>query len=735
MRPLTPEPGGDLRGPIRLDRRSFLVSAGALTVAITLGQPAATANPAGTPAAKLEPNAWVTIGTDETVVLVFAQAEMGQGVLTSLPLCIAEEMDADWNRVKVVQSRTDRQIYGLNGAITTFGSTSLHNNFERMRLIGAQARKVLLACAAAQWRVAADSLSTEPGRVLHAATGRSISYGRLAATAKLPGKLPVASKDDLKRPEQFRYIGSRLPRKDVPSKVDGTAIFGIDIQMDGLLHAAILRPPVQGEKALAVDDAAARRLPGILQTAVVPGGVVVIGETVEATQRAKRALRVKWSTEAKARSYSTAEVIADYLRAAADPTAAAVAMRDDGDARTAIEQAPRTLVADYVANHVAHMCMEPMNATAKVQEDKVEIWVGTQSPTKIQDAIARHSGLSPEQVMVYSKLLGGGFGRRFEVDFAVDAYFVARLLPGRVVKLTYSREDDLAVDPFRPLVAQRLTVGLDSKGNITGWKHRVVGESYFARTSPDMIKKIGGKDGLVISGGAPQYALPNYLCEYVRQDRGIGVGALRGVSAGYSVFATESMVDEIAAATKRDPLALRLELLKDEPRAVHVLKVVAERAGWGRRTPPAGRALGLAYSADLDSHMGVVVELSRDKTSGTIRVHHIWCAFDAGRAVQPINLEAQVEGGLLFGMGIALFEQVTIANGVVQESNFGEYRVLRMSDMPEMHIDILSTDNPPSGAGEAGVPPIAPAIGNAVARLPGVRRVRALPIVPNLAKA
>jgi isoquinoline 1-oxidoreductase beta subunit len=719
------------------------MSAGTLTVGVAFGQsPVATSLHASSahppivrsPHTHLAPNAWVTLGADESIVITFAQAEMGQGIMTTLPLGIAEELDADWSQVRVVQSPTDGKTYGVNGTISTFGSTTVQTHFEGMRLIGAQARKVLIACAAAHWRVPVATLTTEPGRVVHAATARSISYGALAATASLPDPLPVATREDLKPPTQFRYVGTTLPRVDVPSKVNGTAVYGLDVQPDGLLYAAMLRPPVQGETADAVDDTAARAVPGIVRVATLPGGVLLIGETVEATQRAKRALRVRWSNGAKARTYTTRAVISDYLQAAADPDATVATIREDGDARAAIAGSPRTLVADYVANHVAHLCMEPMNATAQVHDGRVEIWAGTQAPTKIQAAVAKLAELDPERIVVHSTLLGGGFGRRFEIDFALDAYFAARLMPGRPVKLIFSREDDLAVDPFRPLVAQRLAVGLDADGAITGWWHRVVGESYFARSLPAMMQKTGGKDALVAAGGEPQYKLPSYRSEYLRQDRGIAVGALRGVSSGYTMFAVESMIDEIAATTRRDPLAFRLDLLKDNPRAIRVLQLAAQRSGWGHRTPPAGHALGLAYSGDLKSFMAVVVEISLDKARHEIKVHDIWCAIDAGLAIQPVNLEAQVEGSLLFGMGVALFEQVTIARGVVQESNFGEYRVLRMSDLPQMHVEILSTDNPPTGVGEAGVPAIAPAIANALARLPGGQRVRSLPILPNLLK-
>jgi isoquinoline 1-oxidoreductase beta subunit len=714
---------------LAVSRRSFLASAGLFGVAVGFGIAPVAAADAEDGAFK--PSAWVVIGTDGTVTITFVLAEMGQGIRTTLPLLIAEELDADWDKVRIVQSPTDRKVYGTNGGIGTFGSTSTMTNYEKLRIIGAQARRILLVNASALWNVPLAELTTTPGMVVHAGSGQTISYGTLAQTARIPDPMPVLTKADLKHAADFRYIGKQIPRVDIPSKVNGTAIFGIDTQQPNMLYGAIMRPTVQGEKPEAIDDAAARKIPGIIKIVSLPIGVGVIGETVEATQQAKLALRIKWSETAKARSYSSDAVTADYRAAARDTKTPAIEMAKKGDAPAAISQAAHAIVSEYASDHVAHFCMEPMNATVCVDDGAVEVWVSTQAPTAAQDLIAQLSGLPVDKIAVNSTLLGGGFGRRAEADYAADAYLLAKEMPGRPVKLIYSREDDVLADRYRPLVVQRIEVGLDANGKIVGWHHRVVGESYFARLFPALAAKTGGKDGLVAGVSIP-YAVDNQLVEYLRQDRGVAIGALRGIAAGYTKFAVEGMIDEVASANKVDPLTIRLNLLSQTPRAVNVLKTVADMADWTRKRP--GRGLGIAYSDDLSSFMGVVVEISLDPSTSEIRVHDIWCAFDAGTVVQPKNLVAQIEGSLLFGMGVALYEQVNIKDGAADESNFGEYRVLRMSDVPEMHVTVVQSDAPPSGVGEAGVPAIAPAIANAFAQLTG-RRLRHLPMLPSRTKA
>jgi isoquinoline 1-oxidoreductase beta subunit len=658
---------------------------------------------------------------------------MGQGIMTALPLILAEEMDADWASVRVLQSPCDGAVFGVNGAIKTFGSTAVLANYTRFRLIGAHIRRSLMLQAASVLAVAPADLTTSPGMVVHEKSARSLTYGRLAQDMRLPPTLPAVTEADLKPAHAFRYIGKALPRVDVADKVTGAARFGMDVRRPFMLYGAILRPNVQGETPLTVDSVAALRIPGIVKIVTLPDGVGLIGKTVESTQAAKSAVRVTWSNTAKARTYNSAAASADYRAATENPAMPAVTFLTAGDTPAAFAGAHATLSATYTADHAAHLCMEPMNATVLVNGNSVEIWTGTQAPTSVQLAIAKLAGVPISQVTVHSMLLGGGFGRRFEVDYAVHAYLLAKEMPGQPVKLIFSREDDVRNDPYRPLVAQSIDVALGADGSILAWRQRVAGESYFARTAPAFLEKLGGKDPLVTGLGNIAYPVGAQLMEYVRQDRGIAVGALRGTDAGYTIFAVESMIDEIAMHIGADPVDYRISLLRNNARAVSVIRQAASMADWRRKRP--GRALGIAFSGDLSSYLAVVAEISLDPRSSAITVHSIWCAFDAGIIIQPVNLEAQLEGGLVFGLGLALTEQLNIREGASVEANFDDYKVLRMSDVPDIEIHLMPTDNPPSGAGEAGIPAIAPAIANAVAELTGGKRVRQLPMLPSRVKA
>jgi isoquinoline 1-oxidoreductase beta subunit len=711
-----------------LSRRSFVLGATAgIGVAFALTPSAASAE------AALPLGAWVEIAADGGVTIRFAQAEMGQGIMTALPLILAEEMDADWASVRVVQSACDGATFGVHGAIKTFGSTAILANYTRFRLIGAHIRRSLMLQAASDLGVTPAELTTRPGVVVHEISGRSLAYGRLAQNIRLPPSLPAVTPADLKPAHAFRYIGKALPRVDVAAKVNGAASFGMDVRRPGMLYGAILRPNVQGETPLAVDSAAALSIPGVLKIMTLPGGIGIIGKTVEATQSAKSALRVTWSSNAKGCNYDSEAVGAAYRAAVTNPSTPPVAFLKAGDAPAAFASAHATLSAIYTADHAGHLCMEPMNATALVNGNSIELWAGTQAPTSVQMAIAKLAGVPIGQVTVHSMLLGGGFGRRFEVDYAIDAYLLAREIRGQPVKLIFSREDDVRNDPYRPLVAQLVEVGLGADGSILGWRQRIAGESYFARTAPAFLEKLGGKDPLVTGLGTIAYPVGAQLMEYLRQDRGIAVGALRGTDAGYTIFAVESMIDEIATHIGADPVAYRTLLLKGNARAVGVIREAAAMADWQRKRP--GRGLGIAFSGDLSSFLAVVAEISLDPQSSAITVHGIWCAFDAGLVIQPVNLEAQLEGGLVFGLGLALTEQLNIKQGASVETNFDDYKVLRMSDMPDIQIRLINTDNPPSGAGEAGIPAIAPAIANAVAQLTGGKRVRQLPMLPARVKA
>ena len=720
-----------------LSRRSFLVTTGAFGVTVAFGSMPDAASAAGA----LAPNAWVTIGDDNTVTIVAPAVEMGQGVRTSLPLILAEDLDADWSKVRVAETPDDDKIYGnpmFNHQLTTVGSYAVTGYYDVLRLAGAQARKVLLINAAAMWKVPADELTTEPGVVVHAKSKRKISYGDIAIKATVPNPLPEVTKADLKPASQFRLIGKDTGRIDVPSKVNGTAQFGIDTQLPGMLYGAVLFPPVQYEGPDQIDDAAAKAVKGVVK--IVPlqpgpgviGGVGVVAETIDAAMRAKSLLKVTWTKKALAQTYDDDRVLQDYRAIASDWSQPGVEMLGAGDADGAIKSAAKVISVDYFSDHVSHVCMEPLNVTVKADNGTIDIWSGNQSPSTMKILGMIVGKTTPDKVHVHTKLLGGGFGRRTDGDDMVQALILALNVPGRPVKLIWNREDDIRNDKLRPLTAQHIEIGLDADNNIVGWRHRIVNESYFARIlPPDLFAKIK-KDIVSGGGGEMSYAMQNHRVEWVRAPRGVDVGAWRGIAAGYTKFAIETLMDEIAALKKMDPLDYRLGLLKDTPRAANVLRKVADMSGYKTKRN-GGRAVGIAYSDALHSHTAVAAEVSVDNNSGTIKVHHLWAAVDPGTVVQPKNVAAQIRSAMTFGLGAALRERLTIKDGVMQQTNFDGYRVMRMSDMPPMDVEVISTANPPTGIGEAGVPAVAPAIANAVAQLTG-KRLRHLPMTPDRVK-
>jgi isoquinoline 1-oxidoreductase subunit beta len=720
-----------------ISRRSFLVSSGGVGVAVAFGSLPAMAF-AGTGAGGFEASAWITVGTDGMVTIMAPASEMGQGVMTTLPLMIAEEFDVDWHKVRIEQSPSNAKIYGnpaWGGKLITYGSSTIFGYWDKLRIAGAQARKVMLAAAAAKWKVPVSDLETAHGVVHHKHSRKRISYGELAKTAKVPDPMPQATKDDLKPASAYRLIGKNVPRVDVPSKVDGSGKYGQDTELPGMVYVAVLHPPVQGEKAEKVDDTAAKAVKGIKSIMTMPFGVAVLGDTVEGTKKAKELLKVTWTTTAPARNYTSSKIAEEYVKIAGDKSKMGFPMIKHGDAPAAITGAAKVISADFTNDHVTHACMEPMNATVIVKDGKVDVWASNQAPSLMQFHCAHVVGTSPDKVVVHTPLLGGGFGRRSEGDEVIEAAAIAKTMPGTPVKVIWSREDDISNDTLRPLAGQRIEVGLDASGKIVGWHHRIVCASVFARTAPEILKKTGGMDAVAAGGGGVAYALPAQLVEYVREDRGVRVGAWRGISPGYTVFAIETVIDELATMQKVDPVAYRLELLQHEPRAQAVVKAAAEMSGWGKRKLPAGRALGIAYSNLIRGYQAVAVEISLDHKTGAIKVHKMWGAVDCGRVMQPHNTWVQMEGSMLFGFGAALIEHLDIVNGEVQQQNFNKYHVQRMADMPEVEVKIIDTDNHPTGMGEAGVGAVAPAIANAVARLTGGKRIRTLPMLPDRVKA
>jgi len=713
-----------------LTRRRFLEGGAGLTFAFTLGGGVAgRAGRALAQAAGVPLNIWVTIATDGTITIVSPAAEMGQGTMTGMPLVVAEELDADWAKVKIVQAPSNRAYGnpGFGGAQVTGASRTTPGYWMVLRQAGAQARRVLLDAVAAEWKVPVGELTTGPSVVIHAGSGRRIAYGDVAKFAKVPATLPKIAEADLKQPEQFRLIGRSVPRVDLPDKVTGKATFGIDVQVPDMLIASVLRAPVPGSGPERVDDAAAKAVKGVTHVIALPWGVGVVGTGFEAVQKGKRALKVTWKQGVPAEKYDTDVVRGEYAAVAVSAfSKAGLDVFSQGDAKGAMGKALRTFSALYTTDHVYHATMEPMTCTASVRGDACELWLGTQAPTINQVAASRALGSTPDKVKVNTVLLGGGFGRRLEQDFVLDAVLLSKAT-ARPVKVIWAREDDVRNDKMRPLTAQYLTAGLDAEGNLSAWRHRIVAASIYARFNPPLYAQLKGRDIPVIEGHELSYAVANQLHELFREERGYDVGLWRSVGPGYTKFAIESFVDEIARAQGIDPVQWRLRLLAHNTRATRVVRAAARMADWERKRR--GRALGIAMSDTWRSFIATVAEVSVDARKGTIRVHHLWAAVDPGIAIQPDIVVAQIEGASVFGLSHALGERITVKGGAVQQSNFHDYPLLRMADAPEIDVDVLSSTVAPGGIGEVGLPPIAPAVANAVAALTGAR-VRLLPMLP-----
>jgi isoquinoline 1-oxidoreductase beta subunit len=717
-----------------VSRRGFVKGAAGLTFAFSLSGSMVGRIGEALAADSAKLNAWVTIGTDNTITILCPMAEMGQGVLTSLPLILAEELDADWTKVKTDFAPANPKVYGnphelFKGAQITAASVSVPGYYMPLRIAGAQARRVLLDNVAKQWNVPVEELATEPSVVVHAKSGRRISYGDVAKFATVPDEPPKVAEAQLKTPSRFRLIGRKeIGRIDVPSKVNGTARYGIDVQVPDMIYASVLEAPMDGAKVEILNMAEVAAIKGVTKVLPLPFGVAVLGDTVEATRAGRNALKVKWDTSAAAaKAFDSEKSKEEYARQGQDPNAKAMDAYKVGDARGALGGAAKTVEATYWSEHCYHAQMEPMNCVAKVAEDgqSAEIWTGTQFNALAAVVIAGVLKTTPDKVKVNQQLLGGGYGRRIWPDAAVQATIISNIVK-KPVKLILTREDDVAAARPRPMTHHVLKAGLDAKGDIVGWHHRLVSENVDAVASPPRFQATGGKDYIGWRGlDQAFYAIPNVLAEGVRETRGMRVHAWRGIGSGYNKFAAESFLDEVAQAKGVDPLAIRLELTKDKPRANAVIKAVAEMSEWSRRRP--GHGLGLAFADYHDTLSAGVAEVSVDRGTGKIKVHNYWIAVDPGLVIQPDNVHAQLESAVIYGLSAALLEELTVKDGAIQQSNFDDYPVLRMSDVPPIHTRIITTDNPPTGMGEIGVVTVAPAIANAMFQLTG-KRLRHLPM-------
>lgn len=707
-------------------RRALLKSGAALTLGFALplagGRAVAQASSAKATAAAdatsntFSPSAWLRITPDNRVTVICGSAEMGQGVLTAIPMMLAEELDADWTLVGVEQAPVD-QAYNnpMFGMQATGGSTTVRAHWTPVRQAGAAARAMLVQAAAQQWKVAPASLRTERGHVIGPG-GKKASYGSLVAAA---AKLPVPEKPALKDRKDFRIMGKPTRRLDSAAKVDGSAKFGIDAHVDGMLVAVMARAPLPGVKPKAFDEVKAKAVPGVRKVIAIPSGVAVLADGYWAARQGRDALAVEWDLGAHA-DLSTQKVSAVLDQGLQQANAIA---RDDGNVRDAAAGAATSLDATYEVPYLAHACMEPLNCLAWVRGDEVTIWAGTQSQGPSQGILAQVAQVTPAKVKVNTLLLGGGFGRRFAPDFSVDATLLSKH-SGSPVKLVYTREDDMAAGYYRPASRVRFQAGLDDKGRPTTLRTDVAGPSIMA-ASGFMKLPDNGVDAMAVEGLADHpYAIANQRVAYGRAEPGPQVWFWRSVGHSQNAFFIESFIDEMAHAAKADPLQYRLALLEKHPRARGVLQLAADKAGWSKPAAP-GRFRGIALAESFGSVVAEVAEVSVGD-DGAIRVHQVTAAVDCGQTVNPQTIARQIEGAIVYGLSAALYGRITYRDGKVEQSNFHDYPLLRMHEMPQVRVHIVPSGEAPGGIGEPGTPPIAPAVANAIFAATGTR-LRALP--------
>jgi len=672
--------------------------------------------------AAFAPNGWVHIGTDGMVTITVDKSEMGQGVNTSYPMLVAEELDADLALVRV--GAAPENPAGWTRRMGTGGSSSVRSSYDTLRKAGAAARAMLVTAAAQQWGVDAATCRTEKGAVIHTATGRTLAYGALASRA---GALPVPADPPLKDPKDFRILGTRVRRLDTPAKVNGTARFGIDTRVPGMLYASIERSPAFGGGVSRVDDSRARTMPGVkrvVQLAAVKSArsenaVAVVADSYWHALAARRALHIEWNDGPNGSLDSTA--IRARLAQLAEK--AGIPARTEGDASAAMKSAAKTIEAVYEVPYLAHATMEPMNCTAHVRDDGCDVWAPTQGQSGTQQVAAEVAGLPPEQVRVHTTYLGGGFGRRSETDFVAEAVQLSRVM-GAPVQVIDTREDDVRHDFYRPTTYNRFAAGFDAGGRVVAWTHRIVGASI--ATSKGRPPR-DGIDGSLVEGAANvPYEIPGILVEQTIADLPIPLGYWRSVGSSHNAYLTECFVDEVARAAGKDPYEFRRALLANHPRHLGVLELAAEKAGWGKPLPT-GRTRGIAVAESFGSYVAEVAEVSLDGNS-VPRVHRVVCAVDCGPIVNPDTIEAQMQSGIVYGLTAALYGDITIDRGRVRQGNFNDYPMLRMKEMPAVEVYIVPSSEKQGGIGEPGTPPIAPAVCNAIFAATG-KPVRRLPIV------
>jgi CO/xanthine dehydrogenase Mo-binding subunit len=713
------------RGP---SRRTFLVTSAAAGGGLLLGVylPRSIGARAQIADETLAPNAFVRIRPDDSITLIMPQVEMGQGTYTSMSMLIAEELEVDLAKVGLEAAPPSDKLYAnpLLGFQVTGGSTSVPGFWEPLRRAGAAARVMLIEAAAAQWNVEPASCRAEKGEVI-SATGQRLNYGALVDAA---AKLPVPDKVVLKPPEEFTLIGTPAKRLDTPEKVDGKAKFGIDAMLPGMKFATVAACPVFGGKLKSVDDSKAMAIKDVHQVVRIDNAVAVVGDHMWAAMQGLEALDIEWDEGPNA-NVTTESIVAQMARASENN---GVVARSDGDFAKAMPGAAKKIDAVYEMPFLAHAAMEPMNCTVHVTKDSCEIWVGIQVVARAQGTAAQVTGLPPEKIQVHNHLIGGGFGRRLDVDGITQAVAIAQQVNGPV-KIVWSREEDIQHDVYRPYYYDRFTAGFDAQDRLVAYHHRVTASSILARWAPPAF--VNGLDVDAVDGAAKQmpYGIPNILVDYVRDEPpGLTTGWWRGVGPTHNIFVVESFIDELAAATKKDPVDFRRSLLAEQPRVLGVLNLAAEMAGWG--TPlPDGVGRGVSVQFAMGSYLSQVAEVEVSK-DGEVRVRRVVCAVDCGQIVNPDTIIAQMEGGIIFGISAALWGEVTLKGGRVEQHNFNDYRVLRINETPLIEVHLVKNTEAPGGIGEPGTVGIAPAVTNAIFAATG-KRIRKLPIKTQLSPA
>ena len=716
-----------------LDRRSFLkasiIAGGALLVSTSLPLRSRADERFNIPEtavpADFKPNAFITIAPDGKVTVTVGQAEMGQGVLTSLPMIVADELEVDWKDVTYAHGPPGKEFNNpaLGGMQVTGGSASVKGFFDPLRKSAATVREMLVAAAAQQWGVPASGLKAMNGAVHDPASRRTLKYGVLLEAA---AKITPPAEPKLKDPKDFRYIGKRVKRLDSPEKVNGTGVFGMDVKVPGMLTATIARSPVIGGKVARFDDTAAKAVKGVRHVVKLDIGVAVVADNYWAATKGRKALKITWDEGKMAGVSSDALYQADIEAA---KNAKGIEAKKTGDVAAGKAKAAKTLDAVYFAPYLAHATMEPMNATADVRADSAEIWSGIQAQQVVQGMVAKELGLTPDKVKVNNVLLGGGFGRRLG-EYVVDAVRLSKIA-GKPVKVVWTREDDMDGDFFRPSSYNVLSAGIDAAGKPVFWQHRIVSPSIMGALGPVVFGFAPPPDRLDDTATEGAHTLPyeteNLFVDWVNPNSGVPVGFWRSVGSSHTAFSTECFLDELAHAAGKDPLAFRLSLLEKHPRHAGVLKLAAEKAGWGKPLPK-GMGRGIAVHESFGSYVAEVAEVSVDK-DGHVKVHRVVIACDCGQVVNPDTVAAQMEGGMVYGLTAALHGQITIKNGRVEQRNFYDYKMLRMNEMPKVEVHIMPSTEKHGGVGEPGTPPIAPAVVNAIFAVTG-KRLRSLPIRP-----